>query len=105
MKKNILVFLGVMLIAAPWIDFSGLVGGLSGSKSSSYKRNLRPNPEFSFWERQMCFGHRKSTNCPDRPLHPTQETRKQNGWDVRKGKTPRRVVTMNINDIPGSSFR
>ncbi len=105
MKKNLLIFFGILLIVVPWIDFSSLSNTLLGSSGSRYSSQYsRPNPEFSFWEKHMCFGYRRAMNCPDVPLHPTEEVRKINGWKTSKAKTPRRTVTMNINDIPGSSF-
>lgn len=106
MKKNLLIFVGILLIVVPWVDFGSLSNSLLGSGGrSSTSQYSRPNPEFSFWEKQMCFGYRRAMNCPDVPLHPIEEVRKRNGWKTSTAKTPRRSITMNINDIPGSSFK
>jgi len=57
------------------------------------------NPEIPFWQTMVCFGYKKSSMCPDIPLHPLEEERKARGLETSKGKTPKTHATMKLEEI------
>ena len=57
------------------------------------------NPEFSMWEKALCFGYKSASFCPDRALHPYVESRKAKGKEYFESTKPKRVTTVRYSDL------
>ena len=103
--KKILIFVAVLFVF-PMAYFSLMPDYSLASEQgemSLFVGNERSgrlsNPDIPWWQSFVCFGYQKSTLCPDVPLHPIEEAKKSAGMAVSKGKTPKRNVTMRLEDI------